>query len=77
MEPIDVYATMAFPKADDRILLFSPHETELKKLWGLLSTIAESGLRCIYPFRQTLSLPLGIPGSFFLKFPLLVKYSMK
>ena len=71
MGSIDVCATMAFLKAHDRILLFSPHRTKLKKLWGLLSTTAECGLQCTRPFHQTLSLPLGIPESFFLKFLLL------
>ena len=76
MEPISACATMVFPKAHDRIPLFSPHRTELEKLWGLLSVTVECGSWCTRPFRRILSLPLGTLESFFLKFLLLVKCSM-
>ena len=76
MEPISACATMVFPKPHDRILLFSLHGTELEKLWGLLLATVECGLRCTCLFRRILSLPLGTPESFFLKFLQLVECSM-
>ena len=77
MEPIGACATMVFPKAHDRIPLFILHETELEKLWGLLLATVECGLQCIRFFHQILSLPLGTPESFFLKFLWLVECLMR
>ena len=74
---VAVCATMASLKAHDMRLPFLPHKTELGKLWGPPLATAGFGLRCIRPFLQTLSLPLGTPESSFLKFMPLVKCLME
>ena len=71
---IGACATMASLEAHDMRLPFSLNGSELDRLWGPPSTIAECGLWCICLFPQSLSLPLGIPKFSVLKLLLLVKY---
>jgi len=73
---ISVCVTMASPKAHGTRPPSLPRGIELRKLWGPPLTIVGCGLWCIHPFLRILSLPSGIPESFFLKFLLLAEYLM-
>ena len=68
---IGVYATMVSLKAYDTRPPSLTRGTKIRKLWGPPLTTVGCGLWCIRPFLRTLSLLLGTPEFFFLKFPLL------